>query len=361
MRFLVNILFLFLISLNSLKAEQITLKIGVTLPLSGRLAHIGQDIQRGLELGIEDFESSKLKFEFLYEDNQHKQSQAVSAAHKLMTQDKVDLLISLWDMADVVAPIAERKNIPHLAIRWNPQITEKYKFTMTMESTYQSYVNSQIELLKRLGVHTVGLLAEENQGWILGADYFQSKASQQGLIIYEYQRFLTDGGDLRPTIQKVLNKNPDIVVLFSNSPYTELLIKRIRERKPNQQITGYLESVSSLKAIENIPFVAQFAPAEWFVEKFKRRYGQSYLARAPQAYDLITLIADTVRKHGKQTGLEFVHSLNLAHNLQGASGILNSNGNRNIESQCVWRVAKQSAGSDMQLMTFRSNTEQAHL
>jgi ABC-type branched-subunit amino acid transport system substrate-binding protein len=111
-------------------------KIGVSAPLSGDLARIGEDVRRGLELAIKDFSDSNVQFTLFIEDDQYKGVQAASAAKKLLHVDKVDAIISLWDMSEVIAPVAEKMQTPHFAIRWNPHIAEKYSYTMTIESTY---------------------------------------------------------------------------------------------------------------------------------------------------------------------------------------------------------------------------------
>lgn len=93
----------------SAMAAPTVVRIGATLPLSGRLALAGTDARQGIQLAIKDFSSPSLQLEVVFDDNQHDLRRAAASAHKLLSIDKVDVLISMWDVADVVAPMAEKK------------------------------------------------------------------------------------------------------------------------------------------------------------------------------------------------------------------------------------------------------------
>ena len=55
---------------NNLIAEPKTFKIGITAPLSGDLAPIGQEILRGFELASKDKSNENIQFKVIYEDDQ---------------------------------------------------------------------------------------------------------------------------------------------------------------------------------------------------------------------------------------------------------------------------------------------------
>ena len=342
MRKLLNtlVLSLFLFP-NLVLAEKITLKLGASLPLSGRLAYVGKDIQRGLELAIKDYSNDRLAFEVAYEDNQHEGKHAATTAHKLIEQNKVDAIISLWDMADVVAPIAERSKTPHLAIRWNPHIAETHSFTFTMESTYRSYIESLLDLTKALKIKKLGILTEEAKGWVLASEYLQEIAPKKGFSIVGEERVAGKTPDYRSAVLRLLKKNPELTVLLSNPPHTEIMISRIREANPDQKFTGYFEYLKTPSIVEGVPFAAQFAASPWFESKFENYYGESFQARAPQAYDIIKLLS-TVQSQSKKklSSKELVDAISGISDIPGASGTLTVSGVRTIESECVWKIVR---------------------
>jgi branched-chain amino acid transport system substrate-binding protein len=317
------------------------IKIGATLPLTGSLAHVGEDIRRGMQLAIEENKESKIKYQIIFEDNQHQQAQAVSSAQKLLDVNHVDILITLWDMADVVAPLAERKKVPHLSIRWNPHIAEKYQYTVTFESTYLTYDKSQVELLKALDIKTVGLITEESQGWLLAAEGFKPEADKAGIKILIEKNYIADGSDFGTIVTSVLKAKPEMIVINGHQPQLDIILKRIKEQNPDQKITGYFEAVEPPALVEGLPFAAQFKVEPWFSEKFKKRYGENFKVRAPHGYDLMNIIFHSYAEAGgKVGGDKFLSEVEKLKDYPGATGKLSINKTKNIENICVWRVVK---------------------
>ena len=333
--------FLTMLPVRSVVAEPVEIKIGATLPLSGSLAFAGEDVRRGIELAIEDFSSASVKFSAHYEDNQHQGAKAATDAQKLLELDKADALISMWDMADVVAPIAERHKIPHLAIRWDPSVAQQYAYTFTVESSYRSYVDSLLRLAKRLGATSVAVLTEEGQGWILAADYLQSSAPAQGLKVTGEERFSSGEADYRGSVLRLLRGKPDMLLLLSNPPHTEAIIQRIRELAPRQQFSGYFEVLQNPGLVDGVPFAAQFEVAPWFFDKFVRRYGAAPKSRAAQAYDIVRLLAMSAAKSRAEPNPQSIlAALSRMEPKDAAAGALKSGSGKTIESECVWKVAK---------------------
>lgn len=333
---------IFLISSPVVFAQAKDVKIGVTLPLSGRLAFAGEDIRSGIELAVEEFASPELTFSVIYEDNQHSARLAVQTAQKLLSIDKVDLLISLWDMADPIAPLAEKAKTPHFAIRWNPHIAEEYEYTFTIESTYKSYTDKIIDLMKVMRVKKVAILTEEGQGWILASDYLKERAPQESIEISGEERYPSDTVDHRSTVLRLLARKPELIILFSNPPHTEILTKRIREANPNLRITGYFEYTESPALYEGIIFASQFESAAWFDRKFQKKYGKPFKARAPQAYDIIKLLSEAQSKsENKLKGKSLAEALAQSKVGSGASGKLSFSSRRVLENECVWKTFEQ--------------------
>lgn len=334
------IISLVVIGIGTACADPTVVKIGATLPLTGRLAIAGQDARQGIELAIREFSSPSVKLEVVFDDNQHDAKMAVSSARKLLDIDKVNVLISMWDMADVVAPMAEQKKVAHLAVRWNPHITEKYNYTFTFESTYKSYIDSLLALLKKSGIESVAAITEEGQGWILSADYLAQAGPASGIKMVGDERYAPDTADFRTIILRAIRNKPQMVVLLSNPPYTESLITQLKQSAPGQKFTGYFEIIDP-KLVEEIPFPAQFEVENWFAKKFGEQFGNPPRSRAAQVYDIIHLVALATQKSGMLPTPEAIMSaLASLPAGSGATGELISSAPRVVESKCVWKVAR---------------------
>lgn len=324
---------------SSAAAAPIEVKIGATLPLTGRLAVAGQDARHGIELAAKQFSTEEVVLVPIFDDNQHDPKLAATSANKLLSVDKVNVLISMWDMADVVAPLTEQKRVPHLAVRWDPGITKKYRYTFTFESTYQSYIDSLLKLLKASAISTVSVLAEESQGWLLATEYLLKHASESEINVVGDERYLPAESNYRDVVLRALRNKPQTVILLSNPPHTEALLKTVKSLAPTQKVTGYFEIIDP-KLVAGVPFVAQFKVENWFAQRFKSAFGELPRSRAAQVYDMVHLIALAVTHTGKQPTPESLSAaLSNFSSESGATGQLISNSDRVIESRCVWMTS----------------------
>lgn len=92
------------------------IKIGVALPLSGKLAHIGKSQLGGLTLAAKDLnDRSGIKLQIIPEDTQGDPKTAVNVTNKLIRQDKVDLFFtSFTHIVLAVQEIVKASGIPML-------------------------------------------------------------------------------------------------------------------------------------------------------------------------------------------------------------------------------------------------------
>jgi ABC-type branched-subunit amino acid transport system substrate-binding protein len=80
---------------GGIQAEPRPLKIGVLLGLSGELAPLGQEIQKGLNLAA-DHINQTAKLELVFEDiGSLNPKQAASAAQKLLNVDHVQAVVCM--------------------------------------------------------------------------------------------------------------------------------------------------------------------------------------------------------------------------------------------------------------------------
>ena len=330
--------------------EELRVRVGATLPLTGALAFAGVDVRQGMVLAKEVLQSrpvsagaTPVTLDLVFEDNAHIGRNAVLSAEKLLRVDDVDALVSLWDMSDVVAPLVERKGIPHFAIRWDPGLSERYGTAFTVESSYRSYSESLLSLLAYSGARTASLLAEDAPGWVLARDYLLQTAFTHGIAIIDSETFIPQELDLRAIVTRALRSSPDAVILLSNPPHTEELIRRLRELNPRQRFTGYFETLQSPEFVDGVPFVAQFEVQQWFIDMFQRRFGHPPQSRAAQAFDIVMIIGEVAQHTGGRPAPEDITSHLHNATMEGAAGRLTITGERTIESACVWKVARDGA------------------
>jgi branched-chain amino acid transport system substrate-binding protein len=343
MKALTFFLLLLVSFLKTASAESYTVKVGAILPLTGDLAYVGQDIREGVELALEERGNQQPKIEVIWEDGKFAPRESVSAAQKLISNDKVDLIISLWDTADVIAPVAEKAQVIQLSIRWNPDVAARNKYTFTFESTYPTYYADIVKLIKRQNFKTAVFFHEETQAGIRERESFITSAKAAGIEVLGVESFQTGESDFRTSISRLLAKNPDIFVNEGFPPASEIFLKQLKTLRPNISHIGFYEVISDKSLIEGQPFVSQLGFTPEFSAKFEAKYGHPYKIRAPHGYELIRMIswAYSSSLNGEKPTIDWIHSkLTSLKDFDGVLGKLSVNATRNIEHPNTFKIVK---------------------
>lgn len=238
------LLLLLLFPLSSFAQE--SFKIGAPLPITGAGAAFGEKFRKAYQMAIDEINSkggvNGRKLELIIEDTQAKPTLAVTAAKKLLEQDRVVALVGGWSsgVALAVAPFANDNKIPYLLD--HPaldDITRKgYSYVFRLQPTTGMY-SAALEdfLLKAIypkekrklkaaylyvdnafgqGVAKYGILP-----------FFEKNKDKFDLVIKE--AYDEKALDYKPLILKVKSANPDIIILTSYLTDGILLAKQFKE------------------------------------------------------------------------------------------------------------------------------------
>jgi branched-chain amino acid transport system substrate-binding protein len=331
---------------TSLFGQDAKIKVGFALPLSGDGARYGLDIQRGALMAQEDLVRRGIAVAFVSEDTQLIPRVAATAAHKLINRDRVDVIVSLWDTAEAVAPIAEMNKIPHISIRWNPRVAEEFRHTFTFESTYISWVRANLEYLRSQGVKRISILSDSSSaGWIEAREYLLKVVSEFGIVIVKDIEFLGAAGDINLSIIKLLSEPSDyLFMLHDGAPIFETM-KRLMERKVSIPIIGYFDGMEPPINLEGRRFIAQFDTQAWFAERYSSRFPGQRPVRAAFGFDLVSILGELVEQlKRKPSSDEILGHLNALRDYVGATGKISANASRNIETTCVLKEIRNGVG-----------------
>ena len=97
---------------DQIPSEKETIKIGVSIPLSGDVAFLGEGVRDAMLLAKENLGYTKYNYEIIFEDDQFNSTNTLTAVNKLISIDKVSVISSLGsNLGNVVSPIAEENKI----------------------------------------------------------------------------------------------------------------------------------------------------------------------------------------------------------------------------------------------------------
>ena len=154
------------ISMFSMPKGEGTIKIGVSLPLSGNLAIIGEPMKAAIDLAVEDanLKTDKYNYEVIYEDDQFSPSKALSAVQKLINVDKVDFLITAGSPVGMaVGPIAEENELIHFGIA-SADVAGIGSFNFNHWTPPKKQADKMVEELEKLNIEEVALISFNQEG-----------------------------------------------------------------------------------------------------------------------------------------------------------------------------------------------------
>ena len=206
-------------------ADEHPIKLGAIYILSGSAATYGQFAQRGIELAIDEINSSGgvlgRDLEVAIEDSQGKASVAIQAARKLVYQDQVDALMGLdssgvaQGLVPTIPELQKPLIITHAA---TPDVTGELcnPFTYRISTNVAQNMGAAAEIAAESGAKrwtTIGPdYAFGHQSWEFFGDALK-KLNPDAELMSEtaFPRFGAE--DFTPFINGVMDSNPDGVLI----------------------------------------------------------------------------------------------------------------------------------------------------
>lgn len=338
------------IALNRKSENTSPIKIGVSLPITGDAASLGEFIKNVSDMAIEKINAEGgihgRNIELKYEDDACSPTKAVSSAQKLISIDHINIMV-LSTCSGAAIPVI-------------PITTKNGVFVFSGVTTSQDLTG-----VSPLFARTVPSNASQGQEL---AKYAISKEFKNIAIVYETTDYpisikksftdvytsdkgaVTEEGftagttDFRSILTKVKSKNPDAVFFIPGSPATaDRLISNFEKLGWNVPLiggdifSGNSEVVKKYKvALEGMVIAEQRKGPEsdeyvQFKNEYKQRFGKDliYESHAQAQYDLYFILRDGLKKYGDDP-VKLAAYVRTVKNYPGFSGgiTIGENGDR---------------------------------
>jgi len=312
------VIFVSKIAVSPACAESI--KVGVILPLTGRLFKLGGEIEhKSFLMAVDEINKSGgingKEIDLIMEDTAGRPDVGRSAVEKLISKEKV-VLISGGISSTVTwaaAAMAQKFKVPFLVNTASAdRITERgweYIFRLNPPvSEYPKTLSSFMEMVAK--PKSLGILYENTpfgQFW-LKEFIKQYDSIELKLVIKE--EYKVGSTDFRPLLLRIKEKEPDMIYLISHFMDAALLLKQIKGSDLNPKlILGHAAGVTHPEfqkyaedASEYIYSTAIWAPsapyrgAKDYHEKFITTYNAPPDYHGAQAYAAMYVIGDALRR-----------------------------------------------------------------
>ena len=322
------------------------LVIGTSQPLSGTNAAIGQEQINGAMLAIKQINErgglNGQQVELISYDDQGIPEEAVKITSKLVEVDKVDLIMGSLISSNMLACgnyINENKILcigTGLSNTWMEQGWE-YVWRACVNNGATMPVLAQ--KVYDMGVRSVGVLHGQDDANASAFKAFADKAESLGMTISTEETYVEGDSDFSGQIAKILNTNPDAVLMSSHSSAQGSFIKQLRA-------LGYtglalckepftIEAIDLAgSASDNVAFIYPYVTyasiddcdnpqMKQFLEEYVAEFG--YLPThdcAYRGYDTISVLAAAAEKAGSNKSDDIIEALKTIDHFEALVGTL---------------------------------------
>jgi branched-chain amino acid transport system substrate-binding protein len=300
------------------------IKIGAVLDITGAGASLGVPERQTLEMLTDQVNSSGgvsgRQIKLLIEDNQSTEDAAAKATNKLLSTEKVDVLIGASRTGPSLAmrPIAEQAQKPMISLAANQSIINGAKWVFKTAQNDRVVVEKIVDDMAAKGIKNIAI-ARDASGFGEGIpEMFTEVGKPAGITVVKVEKFAPDATDFTAQMVSIRDSHPDAVVIWGIPPAASLAqvaYKRLNVGAPVYQSHGignqvFLdtagEAADGLLAPLGRMVVADQLKADdpqkpvvtKFIADYKAKYNQNPSTFAGHAYDAFWIAVNAFKKVG---------------------------------------------------------------
>lgn len=303
-------------------------KVGILLPLSGPVAPIGQNNRRGHVLAIDEINAAGgikalggAKLTIVDGDTQGNPKVGIQEAEKLASQN-VSVIFGAYQ-SNVTFPttqVAEKSAVPYIdPVAVADSITDgrNFKYTFKIAPKASWYARDQLKFMKWIGeksgkpIKKIVLMYEDTLFGQSTSKGQAAAAQELGFEVLDKIAYPAETPDMTPTISRVKQLAPDVLVLVSYIADAVLITKTMKELNVNVPIIGTSAGHIDPAYISNLGPLAEnsFTVGEWnpdlkksgaaaIAERFEKKFNLPMNGHAAETYMATLVFVDALERAG---------------------------------------------------------------
>src|SRR5689334_13271615 len=220
------------------------IKIGVTQPLTGAFAASGNYVAQGAKMAEEAINASGgvlgRKIELVIEDNKSNPTEAVATAEKLISKDKVPVLMGAWSstltlaimpklMEYEVPMLVETSSSGKITTSGNPYI---FRISPTSEMEAKAFAG----MVKRFGIKKADFLASNNDFGLGASQEFSQMLKKEGVQVGVVETMDPTATDFSAQLAKIKASGADTLFVTTAVEQITLILKQAKEQQVKARI-----------------------------------------------------------------------------------------------------------------------------
>ncbi|HYG69338.1 MAG TPA: ABC transporter substrate-binding protein [Anaeromyxobacteraceae bacterium] len=346
-----------------------TILLGHVGSMTGNEATFGESTDRGVRLAVDEANArggvKDRKLEVRTYDNQGRPEESANAAIRLITEDKVAVLIG--EVASrrtlAMAPIADRYQVPLVSpSSTNPRVTKEgektrpYVFRVCFIDPFQGTVMAKFAR-ENLKLERVAVMRDVGNDYSVGlADYFIATFRELGGKIVDDQSYKAGDQDFKAQLTTIKGKNPEAIYVPGYYTEVALMARQARELGIKVPLMGGDGWDSSKlfeiggKALEGSYYSNHVAPddpaprIQEFVRKYREKWGAAPDGLAAQGYDAAQVVIDAMSRAPDLSGGAIRKALEDTKGFEGVTGTITINADHDaVKPAVVVQVTNDAA------------------
>jgi branched-chain amino acid transport system substrate-binding protein len=330
--------------------------IGEVGSLTGAQATFGISTRNGIELAVNEANATGgvngKKLAVRVYDDQGKPEEAANAVTRLITQDKVKVI--LGEVASTnslaMAPKAQQAKVPMITpSSTNPKVTEvgDYIFRVCFIDPFQGFVMAKFAK-ENLKSHNVAILKDQKSDYSIGlAEVFTAKFTEMGGKIGETEAYSQGDTDFRAQLTAIRSAKPDAIYVPGYYTDVGLIARQARELGIKATLLGgdgwESEKLFELggSSVEGSYYSNHYSAedpsptVQKFLVEYKKAYGVVPDSLAALGYDSAKVAIDAMRRTPDLSGPALKDAIAQTKNFPGVAGTITLDDKRNATKPAV--------------------------
>jgi len=258
------------------------------------------------------------KIKLILLDDKSDTQTAIKLYEKLITEDKVDVLLAPYSsgITEAVANVNERYKMPFVAYgAASTPIWEKgRKYIFNIVDVAENYQKGAVHLAKQIGVKRAAIIGEDSLFPRQSGKGAKEWAKKLGIDIVVDENYPLKQTDFTALLQKI--KASGAEAIFSNSYFADAAaqVRQMRELNLNfklyastvgpglpkfaEQLGASAEYVLGYSQWEPLPEVLKHPGMKEFIEAYEKRFGEKPNYHAGNAYGALQVTEAAIKKAG---------------------------------------------------------------
>ena len=347
----------FIVGCGKKSADGNVIKIGVIAPLTGNYAQYGTAVKEGVELKVDAINNAGgingKKIELVIADSKGDVQESVNAFKKMVSQDKVSVVIGevVSATSQAISGLAQQAKVTLISATATSLDVTKGKdfvFRTTFTDPYQGTATAKYAKAK--GVKSIAILTNSSNDYSVGiANAFKEQAKKDGITITE-EKYTNDDKDFKAILTKVKGQNPQAIFIPDYYNTIGLIISQAKDLGITAQYfggDGWDGIQTNFGAVaEGAIFASQFSPedkaenVQKFMKDYQAKFHKEPIMFAALGYDTVEIVEAALKSAKDLTGPSIREAMNGVSGIDLITGKLKFDADRNPEKAVTFIEVK---------------------